>query len=287
LRFYVAVSHICSDGTGIEIQKPGLVNKCLFDYMASITKRLGCEAIWWDTISIPTEQAARRKAINNMCTNYNKAACTVIHDRYLLNYEWADDGSPCVALVFSPWFTRGWAALELIMSKMVKVLFKGPNELERVIKDLNEDILAHDPSRCSRAHWIASTIIRRLRQPIRNITDLMAVLKSRSTSWPRGRMTIAGLLAGLKFEEYNIHQEEITKAVIGQVVRINPSSLLHGQVTIAESGGWSWYPPSLYDMHPRGSRRLLAHHRQCLHPLAANSNALRPKSSCESLAVAT
>lgn len=62
--------------------------------MANVTKRLGCEAIWWDTISIPTEQAARRKAINNMRMNYNKAACTVIHDRYLLNYEWTDDGSP-------------------------------------------------------------------------------------------------------------------------------------------------------------------------------------------------
>jgi len=34
--------------------------------------------------------------------NYSKAACTVIPDRYLLNYEWADAGSPCVALVFSP-----------------------------------------------------------------------------------------------------------------------------------------------------------------------------------------
>jgi hypothetical protein len=155
---------------------------------------------------------------------------------------------PCVALVFSPWFTRGWTALELIMSKMVKVLFKGPNELEPVIKDLDEDVLAHDPSRCSRAHWIVSTIIRRLRQPIMNVADLMAVLKPRSTSWPRDRMIIAGLLAGLKFEEYNIHEEEITKVVIDRVVRINPSSLLHGQATIAESGGWSWCPPSLYDM---------------------------------------
>jgi hypothetical protein len=245
---YVAVSHVWSDGTGIGIQKPCQVYKCLFDYMANVTKRLGCEAIWWDTISIPTEQAARRKAINNMRMNYNKAACTVIHDRYLLNYEWADDGSPCVALAFSPWFTRGWTALELIMSNIVKVLFKGPNELEPVIKDLDKDILAHDPSRCSRARWIASTIIRRLRQPVRNVTDLMAVLKPRSTSWPHDRMIIAGLLAGLGFEEYNIHQEEITKAVIDRVARINPSSLLHDQVTIAESGGWSWCPPSLYDM---------------------------------------
>ena len=91
--------------------------------------------------------------------NYSKAACTVIHDRYLLSYEWADDGSPCVALVFSPWFTSGWTALELIMSKMIKVLFKGLNELEPVIKNLDEDILAPCPNRCSRTHWIVSAII--------------------------------------------------------------------------------------------------------------------------------
>jgi len=76
----------------------------------------------------------------------------------------------------------------------------------------------------------------------------MAVLKPRSTSWPRDRMIIADFLAGLKFEECNIHQEEITKAVIDRVPRINPSSLLHDQVAITESGRWSWCPPSLYDM---------------------------------------
>ena len=37
---YVAVSHVWSDGAGIGIQKPGQVNKCLFDYMAEVTKRL-------------------------------------------------------------------------------------------------------------------------------------------------------------------------------------------------------------------------------------------------------
>jgi len=245
---YMAVSHVWSDGTGIGAQAPGKVNKCLFEYMANITKRVGCEAIWWDTISIPTDETARREAINQMHMNYSRAKCTVVHDQYLLDYQWADDGSPCVALVFSPWLTRGWTALELIMSKTVKVLFKGPNDLEPVIKDLDQNILADDPSRCSRAHWIASTIIRRLRQPIRNTTDLMAVLKPRSTSWPRDRMIIAGLLAGFEFKDYKISQEEITKAVINRVVRIYPSSLHHGQVTITESGGWSWCPPSLYDM---------------------------------------
>lgn len=244
---YMAVSHVWSDGTGIGLQDSGKVNSCLFKYMASIAKTVGCEAIWWDTISIPTDET-RRLAINRMHMNYSRAECTIVHDQYLLDFEWADDGSPCVALIFSPWFTRGWTALELIMSRTVKVLFKGPNHLEPVIKDLDQHILADDPSRCSRAHWIASTIIRRLRQKIRNTTDLMAVLKPRSTSKPRDRMIIAGLLTNFEFKDYKMSKEEITKVVIDRLFKINPSCLHHGQVTMTESGGWSWCPPSLYDM---------------------------------------
>ncbi|KAI0002611.1 hypothetical protein F4779DRAFT_129392 [Xylariaceae sp. FL0662B] len=245
---YVAISHVWSDGTGIGLQDAGVVNRCLFNYLADIIREdLHCDAIWWDTISIPTDKVARRKAINEMHHNYSRAACTLLHDQYLLDFEWADDGSPCLALVFSPWLTRGWTALELIMSKEVKVLYKG-HDGQPVIKDLDADILADDPRKCTRAHWIASTILRRLRKPIRNVTDLMAVLKPRSTSWPRDRMVIAGLLAGLDDFDYSRDQDDITKAIIDKLFKINPSSLHHGQVTVAESGGWSWCPPSLYDM---------------------------------------
>ena len=245
---YVAVSHVWSDGTGIGLQEVGIVNRCLFNYLADITRmELQCDAIWWDTISIPTDKVARRKAINEMHHNYSHATCTILHDKYLLNYEWTDDGSPCLALLFSPWLTRGWTALELIMSKEVKVLYKG-RDGQPVIKDLDADILANDPSQCTRAHWIASTVLRRLRKPIHNVTDLMAVLKPRSTSWPRDRMVIAGLLAGLDDFDYNLEQDDITKAIVDKLFKINPSSLLHGQSTIAESGGWSWCPPSLFDV---------------------------------------
>ncbi|KAL6231298.1 hypothetical protein BDW75DRAFT_244026 [Aspergillus navahoensis] len=245
---YIAISHVWSDGTGIGIQSPGKVNSCLFEYMSGVVKRLNCNAIWWDTISIPTDEVARKKAINDMHLNYRSAEYTVLHDNYLLNHEWADDGSPCVAIVFSPWLTRGWTALELIMSRKVKVLFKGPNKKEPLIKDLDDEILAKDPARCTRAHWIASTILRRLRRPIDNVTDLMAVLKPRHTSWARDRMIIAGLLSGLEFENYNIPQDNITKAILDRVERINACSLLHGKDTISQDGGWSWCPPSLYDM---------------------------------------
>jgi hypothetical protein len=48
-----------------------------------------------------------------------------------------------------------------------------------VIKDLDADILADDPRQCTRGHWIASTILRRLRRPIHNVRDLVAVRSAR------------------------------------------------------------------------------------------------------------
>jgi hypothetical protein len=76
----------------------------------------------------------------------------------------------------------------------------------------------------------------------------MAILKPRNTSWERDRMIIAALLCGLDDLGYNVRQDEITKRVIDRVYRLNPSSVLHGQVTIVESRGWSWCPASLYDL---------------------------------------
>jgi len=243
---YVAISHIWADGTGIGVRDPGKVNECLFNFLKKYIEELQCEAIWWDTISIPTEPMMRRKAINEMHHNYSRAKYTLLHDKYLVDFDWADDGSPCLALIFSPWLTRGWTALELIMSKKVKVLYKGPDG--PVIKDLDEDILAQDPRYCTRAHWIASTIIRRLRKPIESITDLLAVLKPRNTSWPRDRMIIAGLLVGLDDFDYTKRPDEITKAIIERCYTMEQSSLFHGQATMADSGGWSWCPTSLYDL---------------------------------------
>src|ERR1700722_12450966 len=59
-----------------------------------------------DTISIPLEKSAQ-KVVNNMHVNYASASCTTVHDKYLLQFDWREHGTPCLALVFSPWFTRG------------------------------------------------------------------------------------------------------------------------------------------------------------------------------------
>ncbi|RMJ03405.1 hypothetical protein CDV36_015060 [Fusarium kuroshium] len=248
---YVAISHVWSDGTGIGLGKVGEVNSCLFKYFTTLIGSIdhGCEGIWWDTISIPTELEARRKAIDEMHNNYRDAQYTLVHDEYLVNFAWAEDGSPCIALVLSAWLTRGWTALEFIMSGNVKVIFKEAGEGSKpIVKDMDKDILARDPSSCSRAHWIASQVLRRLRKPITNVSELLSVLKPRTTSWQRDKMIIAALLAGVEGVSYKEKEADITRAILDKLYKIEFPSLLHGLDTVTETGAWSWCPPLLYDM---------------------------------------
>ncbi|KAF3085574.1 hypothetical protein TWF102_011351 [Orbilia oligospora] len=263
---YATISHVWSDGTGVGIEPPGYINRCLFEHFAKLVRLTGCNAIWWDSISIPSDPVLRKEAINNMHNNYFNSKCTIVHDKYLADFDWAEDGSPALALIFSPWFTRGWTAVECNMARRIKVVYKKPGSNEPIIKDLDNDILAKDPTRCSRAHWIASNIIRRLRAPIESVSNLLAILKPRSTSQPRDKMMIAGLLAGIEVS-YSMAPANITKAIFEKIKHIAHSSLLHQETSISESGGWSWCPNHLYDLpaSPPGEfRRFMMTGRSCI-----------------------
>ncbi|EHK47337.1 hypothetical protein TRIATDRAFT_90691, partial [Trichoderma atroviride IMI 206040] len=246
---YIAISHVWSDGTGVGVKDGGTVNSCLFNFFADIAKELDCRAIWWDAISIPSERKARSKAISKMHNSYSNAQFTVVHDSFLLNVPWKDDGSPCLALVLSTWFTRGWTALELIMSKKVKVLFGNPEAGKRpVVKDLDSEVLAQNPAVSSRAHWLATSLIHRLRRPIEDIGDLLAVLSPRSTSWARDRTIIAALLAGVPNCDFTAGESIITSKILEYVGKIPYTCLLHGKPTMRDSGQYSWCAATLDDM---------------------------------------
>ncbi|GAB1319240.1 hypothetical protein MFIFM68171_09450 [Madurella fahalii] len=245
---YIAISHVWSDGTGVGVKNAGTVNKCLFNFFESIAKKLGCKAIWWDAISIPKEPKARSKALNKMHGNYANAQYTVVHDRYLLKFPWKEDGSPCLALVLSTWFTRGWTALELFMSKKVRVLFKDPVTDAPIMKDLDDDILAKSPSVASRAHWLATTLIQRLRRPIDNVGDLLAVLSPRSTSWVRDRTIISALLAGVPDCDFTQGESVIATKVLEYLGKIPYACLFHGKPTMRDRGEYSWCAATLDDM---------------------------------------
>ncbi|KAL7928854.1 hypothetical protein V8C35DRAFT_332409 [Trichoderma chlorosporum] len=251
---YIAISHVWSDGTGVGVKDSGTVNSCLFDFFTEIAEDMKCKAVWWDAISIPLERKARSKAIGQMHRNYSNARYTIVHDRLLLDIPWRDDGSPCLALVLSTWFTRGWTALELIMSKSVKVLFKNPEENPKkpartyVIKDLDTEVLAKNPATSSRAHWLATLMIKRLRKPIEDVSDLLAILSPRSTSWARDRTIIAALLAGVPDFDNRAGESIITSKILEYVGKIPHSCLLHGKATMRDSGKYSWCAATLDEM---------------------------------------
>jgi hypothetical protein len=100
------------------------------------------------------------------------------------------------------------------MSTEVKVLFRGPKKGTYVIKDLDKHILAPGPGIVSRAHWVVSSLIQRLRKPCDNVGDLLAILRPRSTSWVRDRTAIAGLLARVPDSDYMQSKSEITQNIL-------------------------------------------------------------------------
>ncbi|KAI0550634.1 hypothetical protein F4679DRAFT_594557 [Xylaria curta] len=227
---YMALSHVWSDGTGVGLKAPGKVNKCLYAYFANTARKLGCEGLWWDAISIPSERTARATAIERMLDNFEKAKVTVIHDQDLVRFPWRDDGSPAIALVLSSWFTRGWTAAELFASRHhpVKVLYADPTnpDGDPLIKDWDGDVFAadvgewmspyhlkHFPGHKSRdiispagtipmqGYFIAAEIVKIMRHPflqestqITNLSDLLKVLSRRTTSWTKDQMLIAALM---------------------------------------------------------------------------------------------
>ena len=245
---YMAISHVWSDGTGTG-ETAGRLNRCLFDYFREIAINEGHQAIWWDAISIPTERKARVAELKRMHENFRCAQVTVVHDSYATNYPWKEDGSPCIILALSPWFTRGWTALELMCSRKVKVVFQDPQDAQRqVLKDLDDEVLASHPAYCTRGHWIASTAIRRLRtRKFGSLTDLLSLLEVRSTSWPRDRIVIAALLCDLQIDtSVSNMQSDLTKQVILHFPKIDPTFLLHGHPTQESLGIFSWCPSTIF-----------------------------------------
>lgn len=268
---YVAVSHVWSDGTGVGLKKPGHVNKCLFDFFSRHTVKLGCDVVWWDTICIPTDREQRQNALRRMHRNFSEAKYTLVHDRELINFVWKNDGSPCLALALSTWFTRGWTALELYASRDVKILFADENH-NPVIKDLDDEVLAFGFSPFVHPAWDEiSTVIRRVRKDNsymgtgRPISNILQILNNRYTCWSQDRMLIAGLMADmgmdakpnrrntevtaiLQHSQSGFDQAENTKLILKRLEFITQSSLLHGKVTISHAGPWSWCPLSFFDL---------------------------------------
>jgi len=253
-RPYMAISHVWSDGTGTGAWRDGEVNECLYSFFQGIAKQFQCDGIWWDTLCIPKEKTARNKAIRKIQSNYENARITLVHDCFLRNWNW-DQKTACFAILMSPWFSRGWTALELAKSRKVKVIFKGPYGL--LIKDLDEQILAKDDEddgphkEASRIIWSLRqgiTTLNSLRQGITTLNSLLTVLGPRYTSWPKDRAIISGLLLDVELlnsSQKDIWQQDIYKGILVKIGKVSPGHLFHNSATMPKV---SWCPTSLFDM---------------------------------------
>lgn len=273
---YLAISHVWSDGTGAGLAEAGHVNKCLFNFFSHWATELGCEAIWWDTICVPTDREQRQKSLRRMHENYAGAKHTLVHDMELSSFIWKEDGSPCLALATSTWFTRGWTALELYASDSVQVLFSDDRG-RYIVKSLHGDILnkrydGQDPFAHPAWADVSSTIRELQAQEFYSpgytpISSIFVMLSPRSTSWIQDKILIASLIADqadkherkmspnqkrplykIDNNQPGLFQAENTTNILKRCRYIAQGSLLHGHITISPSGPWSWCPLSLFDL---------------------------------------
>lgn len=247
---FMALSHVWSDGTGTGGREKSQVNDCLYGFFASIARQFGCQGIWWDTICMPKDKTARAIAISTMHKNYEDAEFTLVHDCFLRNLEWTDAETACLAIVMSPWFSRGWTALELAKSRIVKVVFKQGDAL--VVKDLDQDLLrSQDPP--TERHQLLIAAIKQLRSTrITDLGPLLSVLGSRYTSWSRDMAIIAGLLVGVSVEPAlgsstsTMPQQDIYKNILQVIRTLKHGHLFHNATTMFQ--GLSWCPANIFEM---------------------------------------
>ncbi|OTA65363.1 hypothetical protein K449DRAFT_403952 [Hypoxylon sp. EC38] len=188
-----------------------------------------------------------------MLENFSRATYVVVHDQELVNMLWTDGPNAAVAVLVSSWFTRGWTAAEFYStrkkSNSVKILFKNPDDtLKPLIKDLDRDILSHPQQATTLVHFKASTILRGVRGDITDLRGLLQVLRTRSTSWDRDKMTIAGLMTlDQRTVDTSLSTPALTRSILLELLTVPKTSIFHNKVPMALEGCWSWCPPSIFD----------------------------------------
>ncbi|KAF3204877.1 hypothetical protein TWF679_009549 [Orbilia oligospora] len=172
---------------------------------------------------------------------YNQHPNWKVHDAFLLKWKWVDAVTAFFAISISPWFSRGWTALELAKSLKVKIIFR-----DNVIKDLDEDILSEVKSSTQEHDKIVFERIQNLRErAITSIDQLLGVIGSRNTSWPRDVAIISAQLVGI-FVEPRLPQQKIYQEILKKIGEIKTEHLFHNSLTM--TGGFQWCPMNLLEM---------------------------------------
>lgn len=265
---YMAISHVWSDGTGVGQHKQGTVNSCLMDYWVRAAKMAECDGLWWDTICLPIDPQSRRKALNVMLDNFSNAKVVLVHDQEITRTLWTfkDPQNAAIAIVLSNWFTRGWTAAELSASHNVLVALKerDPKRSEPHLVDLREltysgsENLASIPLP-SLAHLSAISMINSInpsedalgsgQTPV--FSGLMSILRSRSTAWEKDRVLIASLMHA-QLSEMKVDAAasvpQMTRRLLRSMGMIPRTAILHGEAPMEARGGWSWCPPSIFEL---------------------------------------
>ena len=125
MESYMAISHVWNFQMGQALERaPGRANIWLWDFFAGLSKKMGCDGLWWDSIYIPMEnwrqlgpgQWRRHNCI--ITTLMLQLPCSwymVASDEVCMGGWWESSiGYRALAPVY-----KSWTALELFLSKRV------------------------------------------------------------------------------------------------------------------------------------------------------------------------
>lgn len=182
-----------------------------------------------------------------MHLNYKTASWTLVHDVFLRNTQIESAEHACVAIIMSPWFSRGWTALELAASRKIRVIFKKGSGITLV--DLDKILLHPRPGR----HQFAVEVINGLRKPVDDLDQLLRIIIPRHTSWSRDRAIIADLLTRIdncapESQSLDVpadeDQHDIHRRLLHNLGSISYDHLFHNLPT----NGSSWCPADLFQV---------------------------------------
>ncbi|RWA12000.1 hypothetical protein EKO27_g3114 [Xylaria grammica] len=128
---------------------------------------------------------------------------------------------------------------ELACSRRVRIMFAN-----NVVKDSDTDIV-------DQSSGVACSLIKNLRERrVFTLDDLLSVIGSRYTSWPRDRATIAALLTRTDLKD-NMSTQETYQEVLKSIGEVSQGHLFHNLPTMA--GAFGWCPARVEDIPPSPS----------------------------------
>ncbi|KAF8419024.1 hypothetical protein EV426DRAFT_678427 [Tirmania nivea] len=242
---YVAISHVWSDGLGSTTES-GLPT-CQIQRLANITRRLvPGGAFWMDSLCIPSQQAARKRAIGIMGKIYRTAAKVLVIDSSIrILAADAPTEEKLFRIATSGWMSRLWTLQEGMLAKeLVFELSSGTACAYQHLMPSTDELYVNTV-----IAPLAAALFRLTKGDQFDLVDIARALVVRRTSRAPDETLAIACLLGVDAEELaGLEPQERMKTLLLRIGKLPRSILTLGGPRMAEPG-FRWAPRTLMTAH--------------------------------------